>query len=157
MHGIDRAVRPVEEVQRVSILWWKSRLISEGYPGRRSNTDVDHRRQAVRVIRRPFARAGAPTELATTDHVANARGTVPRRADVSFVVRVIREQIAVRVHGDVVGVAQPRADQFPTFAVWIGPADPPAGRFADGPVTLARQQQVFRPDSGHAAAVITQL
>ncbi len=108
-----------------------------------------HRRQRVGEGHRPLGAARAPAELGAGDEVHDARRPVPRRADVPLHVRVVGEQLAVRVEGQVVGVAHAAGDHLPPRGVGVGAQHHRAGRaVADGVaarVPDARQQDVLAP------------
>ena len=151
MQGVDRAEGPVAEIKGLLILRRELRAVAERHADGRAGADVDHGRQAVDVIRRPLAGAAPPAELAAAGRMDRAGRAIPGHAHVPFHVRVIGEQLAVGVEGDVVAVAIAAADDFPGLAVGVGAGDPAAGGedaagVAVG-VPLARQELVFAPVS----------
>ena len=122
-----------------------SELDADGAAG----TDVDHRREAVHVIRGPLAGAAAPTELAAAGRVDDARLTMPRRTKVIFHVGVVGEHLAVRVEREVELVAIAGREDLPRLAVRVGLANPSTRREHTGRVTaripIARQQDILVP------------
>lgn len=82
-----------------------------------------------------------------------AGGAVPGHAHVPLHVRVVSEQIALGIEGDVVAVTVAAAENLPALALGIGPGDPaPGGEDAAGVavgVPLAGQELAFAPVFGH--------
>ncbi len=128
VHGVHRAEGPVAAEECLLILRGELRAVAELHADRRTGADVFHWRKAIDVVRRPFAGAAAPAELAAADGVTNARRSIPRRAHVPFHVGVVGEQLALGVEGHVISVAVAAADHLPRLAFGIGLGDPAARR-----------------------------
>ncbi len=149
MHRVDRAVGPVERVERALVARGELRAVAEGHAGGGRRSDVDHARQSVGVAGRHLARSSAPAEVGAAHDVEDARGPIPRRAHVPLHVGVEREQLALPIEGDVVGIAEAAGPQLPALAIRIGAHDP-ARRRANAdrvPVGIldARLEQVLGP------------
>ncbi len=61
--------------------------------------------------------------------MANTRWAVPWQPEIPFHVRVISEQFAIRVKGNVILVPKATSNEFKFFAFRIGFADPASGGF----------------------------
>ena len=133
------------------------RARAEEHAGGGAGADLEHRRQRVLVVHGPLAGAAPPAELGAARHVAHARRPVPGRAEVPLHVRVVGEDLPLRVHGDVVLVAVSAADDLDVRAVGIAAGDPPARRHAAAGVTASvpepREEQVLVPVRRRAGSV----
>ena len=156
MQGIELAVAPVAEVQGLLVLDRELRPIAEGHARRRAGPDVDDRRQAIDRISGPLAGAVAIAELGPAGDMQHARGPIPGRIDVPLHVRVIREQLAVAIEGEVERVAIAHRDELPVLPVRAHAADVAAGsllaRHEAASIDHPRQEVVFSPDLGHKRA-----
>ena len=130
MHGVELAVAPVAEVKGLLVLRREFGPVAEGNARGRAGADVDHRRQAVDVVRRPLARAVAVAEIAAAGDVEHAGGAIPRHVHVPLHVGVVREQLAVAVEGDVERVAIAHRHQLPVLAVGLTRQMWPPGAFS---------------------------
>lgn len=106
LHGEDGAERPVADEQLVLKLRWEIRMMPEADGCRRARPHVQNRAKAVREIIAPHARVRPPAELRAARDVIDARGPIPRRADIELHVRVIGEKLALTIERDVHGVAK---------------------------------------------------
>ena len=95
--GVDRAEGPVEYVEGILVAFREISAGAELCPSWATRADVDRRRQAVRVVGRPFAGAGAPAVFATADDMVDAGRAVPRRAVVPLHVGIKGEEFVVGV------------------------------------------------------------
>lgn len=95
---------------------------------RRAGADVEHRAEAVGEVIQPHARVRAPAELRAARDVIDARGPIPRDADVELHVGIVGEQLALAVQRDVHGVAEARRNHLPVLTVRRNPANPAARR-----------------------------
>jgi hypothetical protein len=129
---VQLSIAPVAQIESILILVGKLRAVAKHYARRRARPDVGDRRQAVDVIRGPFARAIAIAKVAAAYRVQDARGAIPRQVDVPLHVRVVGEQLAVAIEGDIERIAIAHRDQIPFLAVGADAADVAAGRFFVG-------------------------
>ena len=126
--GVHRAVGPVIREKGALIFRREFCAGAKHRASRAAGADVHGGGQGVRVIRRPAARAGAPSVVAAAHAVVDACRHVPRHAHVPFHVAVVGEQLAVRIEGDVVMIAEAGAKQLDFFSVRIGFDRVTAGR-----------------------------
>ncbi len=156
MHGVELAVAPVADEQRVLIGGGELRSIAERDARGRTRANVHDRGQAIGIIRRPLARAVAPAELGTVGRHANAGGTVPGGVHVPFHVGVIREHVSALVERDVEGVAVAHRDEGPFLPLGVELVDAAAGGRHASHESVAvghgGQQVVAFPDLGHVRA-----
>ena len=122
--GAELAETPIADKQGVLILPGKFRAVAERDPGRRAGADVRDRPKAVERVGGPLARTVAEAELRPADDVVDARGSIPRFADVPLHVGVVGEQFVVAIERDIERVPQPGRDQLPLPAVRVGAGDP---------------------------------
>ena len=143
----DATVCPVERVKGFAILLREIAFRAELHAGGRAEADIIRRRQAVRVVLRPFPGAGTPAVFAANDTVNDPRRPIPRRAPIPFHVAIEGEDFALRVEIKIVTVAEAGENEFPLTALRVGAQDVAAGREnADRVavrVPLARQQLVL--------------
>ncbi len=131
--GQNPPLRPIADEQGVVVARRKHVVIVDLDARRRAAADVDYGRQAVDVIVRPFRPAAAPAELRARRDVIDARGPVPGQPIVPFHVGIEREQLALAIESDVVGVAEAAGEDLHEAAVDVGADHGPAGRLdADG-------------------------
>ena len=123
-HGAER---PVEGEEGVLIFRWEFRARAEDRSGGRAGADVDGGGQRIGIISRPAAGSGAPAVVAAADDVIDAGGHVPRRSHVPLHVGVVGEELAVRIEGRVILVAEAAGEELDVFPVGIGFADVSAG------------------------------
>ena len=116
---------------------------------RRTGPDVDRCRQGIDTIGGPAAAAAARAQVGADGGVQNARRLIPGHAHVGLHVGVVREDFAIGIQGDVIGIAEADREDFPVFAIGIGGGDPTVrSQDAHGPaagIPLARQEQIFVP------------
>src|SRR5262249_54036087 len=111
--------------------------------------------EAVDVIGRPLAGAVAEAILRAADDVVDARGAIPRDADVPFHIGVVREKLTVAIEGSIELVAESCSDQLPGLALWIGPSDPAlrSQRVVHEAGGNARNKVVLTPDQRDAGRI----
>ena len=152
--GIHGAVGPVHDVERILVFGGEFRAIAELDASGAAGADVEHGRHAVRVVGGEFSGTIPEAEVRPGNGVTDAGGAVPRQSDVPFHIAVVTEKLSVLVEGDVVGVAEAHADEFPGFAVEVGFGDPAGGghdvRVVSAGIGHAGDELVFSPDFGHA-------
>ena len=127
VHGGHRAVGPIQAVNGFLVFGGKLRAETGDHAHGRARADAVGAGQAVRIPLRPFAGAGAPAEISAAGDVVKTCGPIPRRAGVPFHVRIVGEQFAVDVKGEIVGIAETHGDGLPVFAILIEAGDPAAG------------------------------
>ena len=146
VNGNYFAVSPVENEQRAAVRLGKVAVGAKRHRRRRAEADVGIARQAVGKVSRPFVGTLPPAVVAAGDNVIDARRPVPRRALVPLHVSVVNEQLAVRIEGQAVGIAEAAGDHVPAFAVLVRADDMPRRRLdalvEHHAVPFARQQLV---------------
>ena len=149
MYGVHLAVAPIANEHRLLILRRELGPGAEGHARRGTRPDVADSRQVIHVVRRVLAGAVAPAELAAAGHLAHARRPVPRRVEVVLHVGVVSEQVALRVVGRVVLIAEADAEKLPLLTVRRDVVNAPARShhpdhepFA---VRQSRQQVILAP------------
>ena len=123
MHGEDTAESPIEREQGASIPLGEGARRSELHAGRRPQAHIHHRRQRVGVIGWPLARSLAEAVFAAADHMQNAGGNIPGEAIAVFGIAIEGEQLAARVEGQVIDVAEAAREQFHVSTVGIHAED----------------------------------
>src|SRR5258706_16220353 len=113
VNGKNPPIRPIQSVKSTLILFRKFAFGAELHAGRRTDTDVNHGRQAVRVIIGPNRRARAPPGFAGADTMIDACGPVPRQSPIPFHITVESEYFAFRTEIEIIRVSEAGEDQFP--------------------------------------------
>ena len=124
----DPPITPVRQEQGLLIARREARAIPESHPDRRTGTHVVKGRQAVRVPGRPLARAIPPAEFAPAGDETKPGGAVPRCVHVILHVRVKSDQLPLAIEGRIIGIAEPRGDEFPVLSLRIHPVETSARR-----------------------------
>ena len=127
MNRIDHAIAPIADKQCILELGWELGPGPENDTGRRAVADIGHCTKTVCKVLRPFTGPIAPTKFRAADDVIDTRGAVPGCTDIPFHVRIVSEQIAQRVKGDVVFVSKSGGDQFDVAPIGIETQDETAG------------------------------
>ena len=139
MHGNDSAVGPVENEERLAILFGEVALRPELRSRRRAEADIDDARQAVGEMVGPDASPLPPTVFASRHDVHHAGRPIPRCPGIPLHVGIVGEQLAIRIEVQSVGVPKSTREQLPRLPVGVHPPDVTAGR---GGVTVARAKGV---------------
>src|SRR5436305_3451961 len=119
MDGKDSAIGPIKCEQSLSIFLREIALRSELNAGRRADADVNHGRQTVGVIFRPFGGTRAPAVLARGNTMNDSRRPIPRQAPVPFHVAVKAEDFPIRTEIEIISISKSSQKQLPFLSFGI--------------------------------------
>jgi len=157
MDGIHCAVGPVVEVEGALIFGGELGSGADGNSGGAAGADVGGRGGAVGIVVGPLAGTRAPAGFEPADHVVDAGGAIPGRAEVPLHVGIEGEEFAVLVEGGIEFIAEAGADHFDLPGIGIGLEDEAAGGETTFGVAVgiphAGEEVVLGPGKGRAGVV----
>ena len=128
MNRVKFTPAPIEGEERALVFRRELGAVAEGDAGRRTGADVHNGAAVVGIELGPLARAVAPAELRTADHVVDARGPIPRGVEVILHVGVVGEELAFAIHGTVEDIAETGGVGLERFSIRRETIDDAAGR-----------------------------
>src|SRR5262245_17234971 len=106
MNRIHLPVAPVAHEERLAVFTRERSPVTKRHARGGAGTYIINSRQAIRIIRGPFAGAVSPAELTAARHQADARRPIPRRVHVPFHVGIVSEKTPLAVEGGVERIAK---------------------------------------------------
>ncbi len=154
--GVDVAIAPVADEQRILILLGEFGSVAETNPGWRSWSDIDRTAKRIGIVGRPLSGSVSPTELGSADHMIDSRRAIPRCSDIPFHIGVIGKQFAFAIERDVVLVPEPGCDQFHIARIRVDRKNESARShpisIVPASIRHSTKQVIFAPVTRHSTA-----